>query len=345
MPLLKTLAELKDFVRVDVSLGNVATSFIPPSIVLSLADVEDQVLAPLLGPDLLAWLQGQYDAPGFVRTGTSVAAKLLRLVQAALARLGLGVGLTGHQVTVDATGVHIVVSDKIKTAFSWQVDRLQAQLEQQGLRDVDALQQWLEDNLDLTPELQAWADSPAGQAHRRELFTSTADFQEYEHISSSRAVFQALGPVRRRLERLELGRVLGLGFLQELREQVRTRALSSENDNLLRSYVYPALASLTIGYGINELALRLNGDGIDLMVQRVDDSNAKEADAGLDRLLQNKADTALLSAGRFLTQLTSYLDYTASPTRFATYYASPAYTAPAPPPVRNTPDSKVYKFY
>lgn len=338
MPLLKTLDELKGYVAV-------AMQQLAPAIALELAEAETQVLAPVLGAPLLAWLQAQYDAASFDRAGASLAAQLLRAAQAPLARLAIVNGVVTHQLSLDNTGVHIMSTETSKTAFQWQTNQYQALLQRRGLANLDALVQWLEDHADDSDELRAWAASAAGQRHREELFTRTADFQKYENISSSRAVFEALGPMRRRLERFELGPVLGEDFLQELRDQVRTRDLTSENENLLRAYVYPALASLTIGHAVPELGLALNGDGIDLQIARIDDSNSKEADAGLDQLLQRKATQALLDGARYLRQLTSYLDRTASATRFATYFQSPTYTAPdQPAPVVNTPTSKTYKF-
>ncbi|MVN77742.1 hypothetical protein GO988_15520 [Hymenobacter sp. HMF4947] len=338
MALLKTIDELKRYVAVD-------TKSIMPSWAIELADTESTTIAQVLGPALLRWIQAAYDAPTFNPAGTDLATQLLRAVQAPLTRLAMTTGVTMHQASIDGTGVHIVSTDQIKTAFQWQSNALQVALWKKGHNGLDALVQWLEDHLDDAPELQAWAISLAGQRHRRELFTCTADFQEYENISDSRIVFQALAPTRRRLENFALGPVLGHEFLQELRDQVRTRTLTSENENLLRTYVYPALASLTIGHAVPELGLSLNGDGIDLTIARIDDSNAKEADAGLDQLLQNKVNTALMSGARYLRQLTDYLDRTASATRFTTYFNSPTYTAPNQEitPI-NTATSKIYKF-
>lgn len=338
MALLKTIDELKRYVAVD-------SGFIQPSWVLELADTESTVITQLLGPQLLAWAQAAYDAPAFDLDGPDLPAQLLRTVQAALVRIAMATGVTMHQVTIDATGLHILSNETSKTAFQWQSNALTAALLKKGYTGLDNLVQWLEDHADDLPELQAWATSKAGQRHRRELFTCTADFQEYENISESRLVFQALGPARRRLENFELGPVLGPDFLQELRDQVRLRALTSDNKNLLRTYVYPALASLTIGHAVPELGLTLSGDGIDLTIARIDDSNAKEADAGLDQLLQNKVNSALMSGARYLRQLTDYLDRMASATRFTTYFNSPTYTAPnqVVAPI-NTPTSKTYKF-
>ncbi|MGI4833287.1 MAG: DUF6712 family protein [Janthinobacterium lividum] len=338
MPLLKTVEEFKQYVAIDASQ-------LPPSFELELTEVEGTLILPLLGPALAQWLQAAYDAAGFDPLADVPAAGLLRAVQAPLARLAAATGITVHQASLDATGVHIVSTDVVKTAFQWQSRELQALHQRRGLAGLDALVQWLEDHREDSPELKAWASSPAGQRHRQELFTSTADFQEYENISASRLVFQALRPVRRRLEACELYTVLGGPFLEELHEQVRTRSLSSENENLLRSRIYPALACLSIAHAVPALSLVLNGDGIDLAVARRDDANSKEADAGLDALLQAKGFEALQLGQRYLRQLGDFLDGAASASRFTTYFNSAAYTSPtSPAAVLNAPDTRLYKF-
>ncbi|MGI4866158.1 MAG: DUF6712 family protein [Janthinobacterium lividum] len=336
--LLKDITELKSYVALD-------TDGILPSFALELTYVEASVIRPLLGGVLHTWLQAAYDAPGFDPTGTGLAAQLLRAVQAPLARLAVAYNITLHMATIDETGVHITSNDKSKTAFQWQTNQMQAFLLKRGYLGLDDLVAWLEEYRDDSPELKAWAASAAGQRHRRELFTSTAEFNEWENISNSRQVFEALRPMRRRMESFELQRVLGAEFLQELREQVRVRDVSSENQMLLSTYVLPALACLTIGHAVPELGLRLTGEGIDLAIARFDDANAKEADAGLDQLLASKANTALMDADRYLHRLADYLNRTASATRFATYFNSVTYTDPnqVVAPV-NTSASKIYKL-
>jgi hypothetical protein len=335
MTLLKTLAELKEYVMLD------ANTDIPTGIRKEMPDVENKFVAPLLGPTLRAWLQAQYDAPGFDLTAATPAAELLRLVQAPIARLAVAAGLTAHQARIDGTGVHIMSTETSKTAFQWQVDELRATNREKGWSDLDLLVQWLEENHESTTQLQAWASSAAGQRHRRELFTCTADFHEYENILEARRTFLALAPIRRRLEDFSLAPVLSEAFLFELRDQVRTRALTSDNENLLRSYVYPALASLTIGHAVTELRLRLAGEGVALSHE----AQAKPIDPGLQRLLKDKVEDSIQNGVRYLGRLRDYLDRTASTTRFATYFSSSAYTAPAPAASpTNTAQSRIYKL-
>jgi hypothetical protein len=133
MPLLKTISELKRYASVD------ATQGIPPGLALGLRLVEQKFLAPLLGKPLLTWLQAQYDAPDFAIEAETLGAELVRLVQAPLARLGIGVGVPHHQVSIDATGIHFLATDTSKTAFQWQSNQLRAALEHQGLSDIDTL--------------------------------------------------------------------------------------------------------------------------------------------------------------------------------------------------------------
>ena len=338
--LLKTLPEFKGYVAVDFD----QATGLPPSFELELAEAEASLIAPLLGAPLHAWLQAAYDAPGFDATATTLAAGLLRAVQAPLARLAAGTGITTHQVNIDDTGVHIVSTDRIKTAFQWQSRELQALHQRRGYLGLGTLVQWLEDHRDDSPELQAWATSAAGRRHRRELFTGAGAFQEYENIGASWLVFESLRPVRRRLEAFELRTVLGDDFLQELRDQVEARTLTSENENLLRSRVYPALASLTIAHAVPALSLQLTPDGIDLAASS-NEANNREYAPGMDRLLRQKAQESLAVGERYLRQLGEFLDRAASATRFATYFRSSAYTAPASAaPAVNVPSPKVFKF-
>jgi hypothetical protein len=117
--LLKTITELKRYVAID-------TKGLLPSFELELRDAEASQVAPLLGPVLLAWLQAQYDAVDFDLEGTSLAAQLVRLVQAPLARFATASGIVVHQASIDDTGVHIASNDTSKTAFQWQTNQRQA---------------------------------------------------------------------------------------------------------------------------------------------------------------------------------------------------------------------------
>ncbi|GAA3954033.1 DUF6712 family protein [Hymenobacter algoricola] len=329
--LLTTDQELARYVRLD---SNDFPDVLPPEI----ERLEQQLLQPVLGTVLLTWLQAQYDAG--VAAG-SVAAQLLGVVQAPLARLAVAGVAVELQMTISSTGIQIVSTATHKTAFQWQTKALEKTLLRKGHLDMVELLRWLEANRDASDELRAWAAGP-GQDYRQQLLVSAEEFSYFENISNSWPVFEALKPLMRRQELFILESQLGPEFLQELRDQVRTRALSVENEALMQLYVRPALASLTLARAVPELGLRLTGDGIELMVARIDDSNEKEADAGLDQLLAARAHEAQRAADIMLEKMRAYLARTASATKYATYFASKPPTPEAIP--LNTVESRVYRL-
>ncbi|MBC6698876.1 DUF6712 family protein [Hymenobacter puniceus] len=338
LTLLKTCDELRRYVSVQ-------TNDVPEPVRREEERLRGALLLPVLGADLLHWLDAQYEA-GLLPEHDAPAAELLRLVQAPLARLSLAGALDELQVSIDETGVHIQTTGTHKTAFQWQINSLAKTLSRKGYADMVVLLRWLEANHATTTELplQDWAAGPS-RNRRRQLLTSPDEFSRFENIQDSWPVFEALRPLLVRQELFVLEPQLGYDFLSELREQVRTRTVTPENEELLEQFVRPALASSTLARAVPELGLRLTGDGIELMVARVDDSNAKEADAGLDQLLQARAFEAQRAADILLEKMRGFLNQRASATRYATYFTLGPYRAPATPVTPlNTAESRVYRF-
>ncbi|RSK45179.1 DUF6712 family protein [Hymenobacter rigui] len=335
--LLTTKDELRRYVSTD-------TSSVPEPVQREAERLRGTLLLPLLGAPLLRWLEQQYVA-GTTAGDDTLAGELLGLVQAPLARLSMAGSLDELQVSIDDTGIHIVSTETQKTAFQWQITGVRKTLTRKGYLDLNVLLQWLEDNRTSSPELQAWATS-VSQYRRLQLLTSAPEFSRFENIQDSWPVFEALKPIITKQELFILAPQLGYEFLDELRTQVRTRTVSAENEQLLEQFIRPALASLTLARAVPELGLRLTGDGIELLVARIDTDNSKEADAGLDALLQARAFDAQRSADILLERMRQFLNQRASATRYATYFTSGPYrpaTATVVP--LNTTDSPLYRCF
>ncbi|RSK44709.1 DUF6712 family protein [Hymenobacter perfusus] len=334
--LLTTSTELSRYVTLD-------TPIVPEPVQREAERLRTQLLLPLLGAALLHWLDDAY-AAGTTADDDTLAGRLLARVQAPLARLAVAGALDELQVSLDSTGIHIVTTETHKTAFQWQITALRRTLSRKGYQDLNALLAWLEESRATDPMLTAWAAGP-GQLHRRQLLVSATEFSRFENIQESWPVFQALRPLISTQELFILEPQLGYDFLSELREQVRTRTVSAENEELLEQFVRPGLASLTLARAIPELGLRLTGDGIELAVARLDTDNSKEADAGLDQLLAARAFEAQHSADIRLERMRQFLNQRASATRYATYFTLGPYRAPSTPVVAlNTAESKVIRF-
>jgi hypothetical protein len=140
--------------------------------------------------------------------------------------------------------------------------------------------------------------------------------------------------------------VLGAEYFEELKAQLRAGTVSADDAHVLDEYVRPALAHLVVAKAVPEVGLNFNGAALELNIYRFDDSNQKEADASIDALLTTKIAQAEADAQVYLTDLRQYLNRQASPTRYATYFASSTYTDPqaARPTVRSAADSPTYYF-
>ncbi|MBO3270752.1 DUF6712 family protein [Hymenobacter defluvii] len=337
-PLLTTTAQLNNYVTLDTNERE-----LPAPLVTELLRLEAQLLRPLLGGPLLDWLRDQADADPALDEADSLAGELLRLVHAPLARIGLAGVLDELQVTVSNTGIHIMPgSGTHKTAFQWQVVRLDRTLSRKGYLDVNVLVQWLEDNYQASEELKEWADSAHGQQHRQQLITSAPEVSSLVDIQDSWRTFRALWPVMQRQSTFVLQNALGQLYWAELHEQVRRRTVTPENEQILRDYVRPALAHLTLARAVPEGLLALTSDGLVLAQEQ---EQPARPDVGLAQLLAMRARDAEQTANVYLLQLCQHLNAQASATHYATYYHSPAYVSPATPknPI-NTTQSRVYRF-
>lgn len=344
MSLIRTTDQFRQHVVVNYG---VAIESLAPDLRL----VESQRLRPLLGPALFNELNALSDdaleALLLPSGAADVRGPLLQLVQRAVANLAALEYLALNQVQISDSGVHIFSDGARKTAFQWQINDLKAGFRRKGFNALEEVLEYLDAHLD-DPALAAWATSEAATASHRQLLATARAFSEHYDINSSRLTYLALLPTLRKVERFQIEPVLGTAYYLELREQLMDRDLTAENRELLDLFVRPALAHLVIAKALNgDVGLGLSGDAIELNIYRPDDSNNKEADAGIGQLLTMKAAQALGDGHVFLTRLRQHLNAQASPTRYATYFASGAYAAPgAPRPViSNAATSPTYGFF
>ena len=283
--------------------------------------VEYDQLRPLLGDSF-------YD--GLLETvadaGDAVQLRLRYLLSLALANLTMVEAIDALQVQISGTGIQIYSDANVKTAFPWQIDALKLMHCRKGYGALDKVLDFLDAH---GADFPTWGGSPAA-ARAREYFLSSADqFTEHYNISHSRQTYLALLPIIRKMERFALVPVLGQAYFDELKQQQAAGTLSPENAAVVAAYLRPALAHIVMGSAIGEMGFALNGAAFELNVYRPDNSNAKESDPGLQKLLDMKGDQALTDGERFLRQLRTWLNAQASAEKYATYFASSAYDAPA----------------
>jgi hypothetical protein len=337
MSLIRTIDQFHNYVKVNLNttdLENVAPD---------MRVAERQRIRPVLGPALYNELSALSDAElaTALADPADVTGGLLRLVQEAVANLATLDYLVVNQVQISDIGIRLQVD---KTAFQWQINDLKAYFRRKGYNALEEVLGYLEEHVDDFP---AWASSLAA-VQSRELFIATAaEFTRHYDIAGSRLTYVALLPTLRKAERFTLEARLGEEYFDELKLQLATSTLTTENAVLLNRFLRPALAHLVVAKAIPEVGLSFNGAALELNVYRFDDANQKEADASLDSLITQKVAQAAADAQVYLTKMRNYLNANASLTNYATYFNSKAYTDPTAPrvTVRSAADSPTYGFF
>jgi hypothetical protein len=337
MSLIRTIEQFCAHVRVSTT-GSSLENLEP-----DLRVAERQQLRPVLGPALYNELSAlsSDDLQAALDDPTSTTGGLLRLVHEALANLGLLEYLPLNQLQISDGGVFLMSGGK--SPFQWQINELKTSLRNKGYNALEAVLAYLDEHVDDFP---AWASSVAAVEARVLLIPSATEFTRHYDIKGSRLTYQAFLSIIRKVERFQLEAVIGAEYLRELKAQLVAGTLTPDNRDVLDDYLRPALAHLVVAKAVGEVGLSFNGANIELNIFRPDNANEREADAGLDGLLKQKASQAAEDAQVYLTKLRRHLNMWASGTRYATYFTSSAYVDPqAPrPTVRNSVDSPTYGF-
>lgn len=315
MQLISTIDEFKQHVALNKSTDDDYFNLLQPDMLLA----EHDYLRPALGSDFFDEL--------LVATGTA-ADELRRLLSFSLANLTMVSFLDVAQVQISGSGVQIISTDREKTAFQWQIDRLKVSLGRKGFNGLEKALAYLEQH---PTDFPTWVASETAQRTRAHFLATATEFSTHYNISNARLTYQALASLLAKTETFRLEPALSADYFDELKQQLRDQALTVENLKLINDYVRPALAHLTMAQAIGELGFSLNGQSLELNVFRSDDSNSKESDPGLTQLLDMKAGQALQDGERYLRRMVTHLNATASELRYPTYFASDAYEAPVAP--------------
>lgn len=128
-------------------------------------------------------------------------------------------------------------------------------------RLVDELLQFLEDRVkaaDLYFDL--WKESAAFTLGKADLFRTTAEFQEFQNINSSRRTYMAMLPVMKQVARQHIVPAISQDQYDALVEQLQANTLTDENKLLLEK-TRAAMAAWVVFYATNKLPVLPDQDG------------------------------------------------------------------------------------
>lgn len=277
---------------------------------------ERDYLKPLLGD---AEYANQVAAAGSA-AGTDLA--LYNELKYGLAHITVYLAIPDLDIDITTHGLNVSKSDTHAPASQKRVENLQLSQLSKAMSEFDGLLSWLEANKTTYTD---WASGSGYTEFKQGFVNTTAQFQEFVDIGSSRYLFMKLRPFRTKIERTELKRVMGDALYAEVQAQIVAGSITTDNTALL-PFIREAVSCRAITQGIVGLNLQLNEQGY--LVHGVQESTSmnlkKQADNnhidGMVRQWNQDADAAFGA-------LREYLNTNASATKYAVYFSSTLYVS------------------
>ncbi len=308
----KTTAELKNHVAVSQALS---VETLRPYLANGLAS--DEILG-ILGADLYTELLDAYDAANMDAAQT----KLLEMVQSAIAPLAVYAYLKEAAVRISDAGV---TTDREKTAFQWQQEKLESSQLQLAYRRLDALILFLQTN---EADYSGWSATDEFKATLELLIPNAKEFSVYINIRESSRTFRTLKPFIRDVEMTRIAPLLSPALYSELKTQLETNSFSGDNAELM-VLIRPAIAYLAVSSALDESSIELTPEGAYVTsVQATGNANIRDSKpASLDQAA--KAKERYRQRGEaYLESLRQFLNSTATSSRYASFFSSSNYRSP-----------------
>jgi len=272
MPLFKTIAEVAAVVPVMQSFD----------IELVLPDIEraeTRWLIDVVGQAQFDNINTPYQAGTSLNTAQT---NLLKKMRVPVAHLAYYLYAPKGNVNVGSSGIQQTHSEgSSKPAFQWAVDEMRKGYLDGGYDALDVLAEFLEAN---KATYTIWAASSA-YAKSKELFVnSTKEFNAEFAINNSRMLFMAMRHILKRHDNSTIKKVIGENLFDEIKQQIYDDAVSDANEILL-SYIRPALVNLTVMDAIPEIGLKMDEFGITVVSpQRTGSQSQSVSPANSDQL-------------------------------------------------------------
>lgn len=218
---------------------------------------ELEFIIPLIGKEQYDDINDAYNAT--TPTLSSEQAALLPYLQKALAPYSMYLWIPSGQLSIGDNGIRIANTETHKTAFQWQIDKLERSLIRQGGVAADSLLQFLEEN---KSDYTLWTDSESYNDFKSTFITSALQFSKiYAALGYSRTNFIAIRSTMKMIEDLDIQSELGEEYYLELQDEHLSGSLTEENKKVYNIMI-KAIAHLTIARAIATLSVSFDERGV-----------------------------------------------------------------------------------
>ena len=252
MSLFKTIEEIKQFLPVTAS-------FKFEEIKPFMVQVERNYIIPMVSKTQFDELNTAYNA-SLTPTLTPAQEELLTEIRYALTPLMYWLWIPHGQVKVSGAGIQITSTATQKTAFQWQVDKLEESAFTSGFLALETLLIFLEENKDT---YTLWKASESYTISKELFINSAKQFNEQYPINNSRYLFLQIRAFSKIIERETIKGTLG----KELYDLVKASLLEDAPDpdySDLLEYIKPVIAFGTLLKASTRLSLIIDSKGVSI---------------------------------------------------------------------------------
>lgn len=258
--LIASIEELKKYIPTDVGQNlEKINSF--------LENAETREIIKILGGALYMELKAAYeigfDASPEIDSGSTDLRNdkleaLLPYVQRPLAYFAYLDAVPIIDVVITNTGLGVVSNQNIAPASQNRVASFKKGIEKAAFDGVEALIQYLEENI---ADFDTWQSSTAYSLQKNHIITNAREFNKYVEIENSRLSYLKLLPTMFNVEQMEVAAAISKDLLDEIIEEQKDGDVTSENQKIL-DMLKPAVANMAMGRGIYLLANAIYAEGV-----------------------------------------------------------------------------------
>lgn len=249
--------------------------------------------------------------------------ELVKRIQLPVALLAYRRYAPGSDLAHNDSGRQITVTDEIKPAFEWMIERDNKNITSLANEAIDYLLEYLDEQLipySLPPAGLGLETEPAVNdigtlwggteeySRTKDLFINTAfDFDRIFPINGSRQLFMTLAPFIREKELSHLVPVITRTRYDAIIEKIKDGDLVAQDKDIIR-LAQPPLALLSMSTALMRLSMEVLPDSVVQNFQAMDAKQNHTADSvdrrGLSRLLLNEATMLLKPLQDYIAALT-----------------------------------------
>jgi len=263
--------------------------------------------------------------------------KLIAKMRAPAVHYAVSKWLPFGQVIISDAGIQIANTDSMKTAFQWQIDKLDESAMNSAFENLDKLLAFLETN---RATYTTWANDAASTIYKDCFISTTAKLNElFPAIGNSRRNFLFLKSALYKIEDFKILPLIGEAYFNELKTQFAAETLTTANTKVVK-LIQKAMAPLAIHKGLMDMSVMITDLGLLQFNNKGVSNTTQTKEPAADSRIKRIQEEAKLDGETYLAMIRTFID--GNITDYPTYSASSAYTPDDSSTITHDPDGDYF---